>query len=1029
MSDVEQRVQALQWRLNQGEELEELLVTLEDIEGLTTQYPTQETYGLLTHAYRALADASSDDPGAARDIIEQRLLSWLVEPSLDEHANLARGDLGEILRQWLDQYPEEKRQELLFFILDTLVSALQTQPTQPLCWTISYLGYRRPDIVSHLWKIVYARDDELGDSALQTLGELQVQEVDRQHLLSELHRRIVLRVSHRLLGALAKLADVSTIPIIQQCLAHLSQQEMSTFIRPLTLRVLTSIADAHDRDSEVQQHVWQTIATVFDTAPESYSFDIYLGSETAPYCNVPEVPRALVQWLERHSDDSAHDIYRRYLLYVRLSECVRPHQLIELKRDNFSRALEFLLRDAVRDTKNTSLWATQESHSKEQAWKTLLYIGDAVALSPDVFDQAVAQETSGHLQGQIMKLLACFRWAHLPQQVLKWITERVDLKQENASKELPARRGAEYVARSAATREAFEALLSSGLTFQSSLLQETAETLASVALSLMQQGEPGIIAALLDSMEYGKEEHNRIAAMHALAWAANSGFLPRQQIARIIVAFRDQQRSDFERSRVAPILGAIPLSDIPSEMLELLRQVIQTGSTTLAVNALEALAHNGGLLQFPHMLETKLHLQRNGEQWNSLQAAEAKSGSIDIIGSLYSHAPSAFAPAVAALLQQAHLFELFPLLLRLDDMHRGEHQPLPAEVRDALTHCLMQVRNATYITPTQLLQTCAHLIPDVLATQAWESEWETWTPETRVSFAEAVGQGRYASETSQKQATQHLVHLLRDAHYKVRRAAYYSLTLIGTDTLWRLCLAWSYAPLMELRRRAAEALGWLPTEHESWPEIWNSLSQRLSADSDPLVREAISRAMSERRQRTWASDYLARCRNVYGKGNQELLAVWRYGHALTQTGDDKILAALQIDGTTLQLASHERRWIQWMINAMQEQWKKTMTIWPKPWFSWGGELVDRTASLTTSSQATFNGRCSLYKRDAIAETNRHAYWGGAFWLTEAESVPEKDTFTLNLSDGRQGQVTLVKAIHDEIWIVEGVGPLIERITS
>jgi hypothetical protein len=1029
MSDVEQRVQALQWRLHEDEELEELLETLQDIEELTTQHPTKETYGLLTHAYRALVDASSDDPGAAHDIIELRLLSWLVEPSPDEHANAARGDLGEILRQWLDQYPEEKRQELLFSILDTLVSALQKQPSQPLCWTISYLGYRRPDVVSQLWKIVHAQDDELGDAALQTLEELQVQEADRQHLLAELHRRVVLRVNHRLLGTLAKLADVSTIPIIQQCLAHLSQQEMTTFIRPLTLRVLTAIADTHDRDSEVQQHIWQTIATVFDAAPEHYSFDIYLGSETAPYCNDPEVPRALVRWLERHSDDAAPDIYRRYLLYVRLSECVRPRQLMESKRDTFSRALELVLRDAVRNTQNTSLWATQESHSKEQAWKTLLYIGDAVVLSPDVFDQAIAQETSGYLQGQIMKLLACFRWTHLPQQVLKWLTERVDLKQENASKELPPRRGAEYLARSAATREAFEALLSSGLTFQGSVLQETAETLASVALTLMREGEPGIVEALLDTMEYGKEEHNRIAAMHALSWAASSGYLPKHQIARIIVAFQDQQRSDFERSRVAPILGAIPRSDIPSEVLELLRYVIQTSPATLAAHALEALAHNGGLLQFPDMLETELSLHRNGEQWNYLQAAQAKSGRIDIIGSLYSHAPSSFAPAVAALLQQAQLFELVPLLLRLDDMHRDERQPLPGEVREALTHRLMRVRDATFITPTHLLQTCAHLIPDVLATHTWESEWETWTPETRVSFAEAVGQGRYASETSQQLATQHLVHMLRDAHYKVRRTPNRSLTLIGPETLWRLCLAWSYAPLMELRRRAAEALGWVSTEHESWSETWNSLHQRLSADADPLVREAIARAMNERRQRTWASEYLARYRSVYGKGNQEQLAIWRYGHALTQTGDDGTLAALQADGTTLQLAPHERRWIQWMISTMQEQWKKTMTTWPKPWFTWGGELVDMPASLTTSSQTTFGGICSFYKLDAVTETNRHAHWGGAFWSAGPALVSDQDSFTLHLSDGRQGQVTLVDAIRDDMWIVEGVGPLSERSTS
>lgn len=46
------------------------------------------------------------------------------------------------------------------------------------------------------------------------------------------------------------------------------------------------------------------------------------------------------------------------------------------------------------------------------------------------------QETSGFVRQEILDLLAYFYWKRLPEQVILWITDRIDLSQETAAQEL-----------------------------------------------------------------------------------------------------------------------------------------------------------------------------------------------------------------------------------------------------------------------------------------------------------------------------------------------------------------------------------------------------------------------------------------------------------------------------------------------------------------------------------------------------------------------------------------------------------------
>src|SRR5260370_2337368 len=140
-----------------------------------------------------------------------------------------------------------------------------------------------------------------------------------------------------------------------------------------------------------------------------------------------------------------------------------------------------------------------------------------------------------------MELLACFHWRHLPEEAVAWITERVDLHQDTASQELPFRRGAEHLARSSGTRQAFDALVAFGMTFDGEALRETVDALASVSLRLAKKGEPGIVETLLETMEHGEEERHRTAAMQALAWIASNDLFPPEHLPRILAVLQDDK--------------------------------------------------------------------------------------------------------------------------------------------------------------------------------------------------------------------------------------------------------------------------------------------------------------------------------------------------------------------------------------------------------------------------------------------------------------------------------------------------------
>jgi hypothetical protein len=1019
MNDQDLRIQTLQMRLSEAETSEQVLALLQEVHALIEEHPAKETYLLLEQSFRMLRDTTSDEPEEARTLIMEQLLPWLLMPNLPESASLVQSDCYDILQGWINQYPDPLRHSLLQASMDRVITALRTQPTQPICWIISTLGYRRPDLAAELWNVVKEHDDILGDTALRTLARIGVQDPEqRQRLLDAFHHRIANRITLPLLGGLSDLADTTTIPVIAQYLQHFPQatEEELPFARTLALKILADIADTHSINSHIQQTIWDTVVSLYLAAPERYVTDIGLNSQLVPRCNDPRIPQQLLQWLEQYPEDTERSRHTRYLFYLRLLECIRLQQLQGIPVVDVSPSTRLLYQDAQQDTKQTGLWATHAMYVKERAWDVLLYLGDPKVLLEKMFENAVVQETSGFVRQEILELLACFRWKRLPSQVITWITERVDLSKETAAQELAFRRSAEHLARSAQTPEAFEALLAFGMTFQGEAMRETANTLANVALGLVKRGEPGIIEKLVASLDKEKAERHRLAALQALLWIADSQLLPPEYQTQVTAALEEPQRTDLERSYLVHILGSLSSKTLIPGLFERLQRLADSRQPHTAISAVEELVHTGMVLKTPHLLEKYLPLHHTGAQWNCEPDPRMGYETVGLICSLYTQDPNSLAPAMAALLVLGEGIPFSLVLRALNEVHTRQDHPLSEEVRGALRSRLETLgQRRLFDASSDLLRTSARLVPQTLVEWPWEKQGRSLDPETRTTLAEVLGENM--PESTQQQRIRHLLRLTGDANFQVRRAAYRSLAQIAPTTLLQISITWAYASQMEWRRRAAEALNWLPAIEEYGPIAHRLLTTLLAYDAEPFVRHAVRYEQDGQQRRRWASDYLHLVRKAYGKSNKQRLLVWRYAHALAQIGNDTTITELQRDLDTKKLAPYERQWLSWILKHLQDQWKKTVEKWPKAWFAWDGEFIYERGSISVSEQGVLPGTFYLYPHEATGHPTVSHWWGTFFSETNLPWGQEKKG-EIVLSDSRRGKVEIVKQTEETGWQLE-----------
>ena len=1010
-------------RIYQAAGTQQLANVLEEIDQLASHgdLSAGNSFAAKLRAFVRLRELTIDNYTAGQQFINGQLapLCMLEEGNIPNDAHGWMHNLRQQLALWIDQYPEAQHVALRSDVLAVLEQELQRPDPSGVCATVAALGYRRETIVRALWDLVANRDSEIGDIALSTLAFLSSATSEYERLLSALHARLVQRCSLPIIGALSRLADPRSVPVVTRL--WLDRDSDSEYVQalPLAVRILTAVADRHDSDSELQVRIWSTIMALMEKYPNVLRGDLYLAGDVTPLCNNQHVVSTLLSWLTNDAGRSGGALYRRYLLLHRLQACIRPSQLLEWRDINDDVALAQLRQDVLDNTGTPGSAQTQEILLKEAALDIWLHVGSDTAMSP--LEDAVAGEDNHFVRQTILEYLACFRLDSLPPAVITWIGERPEPNEEDPSGFLAYRLAATEVARSAASHQAYDALSRFGLTTRGETLQKSVEALADVTRHLVGQGDISIIERTVDDVLGDVEPWQQTAAAYTLASLAEARLIPHETAAsvlsRLMTLITDEGRSAYERSLLLVAMTALQSGEFASEFWGVLHDWAIKREDWLGWRALEMLARYDHLHDLTGPLHLRLGLELKDGTFRYVPTTAASSWAAMLVGTLYRYHPQIFVSAIASMIEHSDSVTVAQILPQLLLAHRQNDNPVPAVLINGLLQ--RALRHQTPIAAeTDLFASLAALAPDVFGKYEWERAWANWIPDSRVTLAHALGGASYTDLSARSGAINHLAILIGDSQYAVRRAAYQGLSKLAPDLLQHLCSDWSYVQAIEARQRAAEASVWLAegADHDA-----SSIFGRLGSDEEPHVRDAAMRCRMERRRRTWAANYLATVLAVATASdtNAAVRRAWPYAQALIQVGNDECLDELREQLTTRVLPAHVRHWLRHVLSGLEDQWQSTTRAWPQPWLPWKGIIQEGQGEAILLTGRVFPIWYSLWQHPATEMGDRQT-WGGAAWTLPFGLADAR--FTLRLHDGNVAEVVLT-GNENGLALFVGRGPL------
>lgn len=1007
MQQMPENILTLKRRIDEADRSSDVVEVLDILGPLLVENSSQELYRLLIEAFQALRLHTSDHMTDGEHVIRTYLLDYLEKDS-DGPAfqKSATRQLRECLEEWMAQYPERDFAVLRQHILNDLIRRFETRPSLALCWTFAYIGYRDQQIVNMLWKYALHDEGEGGETALVTLTALGVPPSERPRLLEVLHQKIQVHVTQPLLVALYRLADSTSFSVVRDTYFRslaAPQTPVAYSEISFALTVLARIAETHDDEEELQDQIWKLIADQYDLNPQGVAYVVNLGGDIVSRCDSKHVVPIVLTWLGQATDEEKQQ-QRNPLLSYRLEECVRPRQVMSWQQVLIPTVVPILRQSACQDTQFVGRSATHEMHIKEAAWGILLRMGYAEAL--EWFEEAVSKETNPYLRGELCDLFACFRFEHLPNDVLVSLTERYDAKAADrtgkTSAEISVRLGAVKMAQSAASKQAFNALLECGLTFDGQPLLASVEALAEVACTLARSDENTFVVKQLVEIVI----HHSMPASHLAAARALETLTREQELAPSLL--NPLMNVLFAQQDLDPFLSSIILSTIalqqplPDALFPHLKQWAQERDDELALQSFSILAERGWLLTEKVLLQ-RLGVDRNEGEGVLPPLLNRLDWRSHVIGLLYLKQPETFAQMVSELIQTlpwASVVQLFGKLQAFVSDY--ENRRLSHEIIIALIERVQQ-RQTRMLAELDLIRLIARLIPEELALEPWDHCWRNWLPDARAILADVLGTLDKLSPAAERQRVKLLQMLMSDGQYLVRRAAYRGLQRCSPSTLQQWCWTWAFSDERHLRLYAAEAVAWLLHEGEQ-EKYYETLFHLLAADPEPEVRQTVLRTWQERRKRLWAQMYLAHVTQVT-QGNNEVLAAWAYAEALKRTGDDTTLQALRTVLSTHELPPHIRHWYQVILKETSEGWEKAMKKWPQPAKMWAGSLEVGHGVLLSLAGNSFSVRYTLWRDDPVSPSEA-ASWGGMLQGVIPPELLYDEHLSIQLEDGRRGSLLL-----------------------
>lgn len=939
------------------------------------------------------------------DEIESIILKYLLPDCLlfDEPSKQLISQHRDILGKWLDDLDDYGRNRIRSKAIDMVLPLLESSLPQTACWVISSIGYRDARIVRSLWKVVQNNDNEVGDIALSTLTWMGIPVSEKMIVLEELNSRAAKRFNTRLLWGIARLGDSSSSSVILEHWLSPQKRPELDVDSSLAFTALREIADANENNENLENFIWAECRKLVEQDPKTLYRKFDIGNVAAK-CNSAEVIPTLLHWHGQHLEWFEQPDWARYLVQDHLKKCVKPKQLEGWKQINDQVIFEFLRQSACKNTKDDSFFTTQEWMEKDSAWKTLLRAGYEDALH--WFDEAVANEEGRFNRKKIMDYLACFRIDPLPKNVIKWITEPYDDPGSGDGREISYRMAAVRIVRSTSTKAALETLLDFGFTYKGMIITASTDAVAEVAVTLIRQGNPTVVAHLVELFVNSSSYGQRLACISALEVIASfpenhQWLLP--QIERLIPLVYDENREQVERGMLLNTLGYLNEWTVPDYLLQDLVSWAYKADRWIGGGSLHILAHHGSLDKYPNLMQDALGLEPDGGHWRLSSNKVPFEWAPYIIGQLYHINPDAYQPAVVYLLAQE--WQAAVQIVRwLRATHGKEDQPIISQqIVEALIRRTNQLYSSFY-GETEVFDILSELSPKALVEYTWGEAITKWIPDTRVALANALGKAKVEGE-DQQACLSTLEILAEDSLYPVRRAAYRGLSKQSGNYLYSLCQSWLASPILKLNLRAAEACGWVENvEANNGMDGFEKIYQRCISHVEPKVRESVLRSWEEHRQRMWAKEYLEKIINVLGKDNLEILQTWCYGSALEQIGDDEIRDALIEHVSNSPLPPNVRFWIKSIIDELETNWKKTTQKWPDPWEDIRGAIEQGDGKLILEDNSEINIHYAIWQAPATTPREIHT-WGGVI-IAPFEHFIDLEKAIIEIKGHRRGNFIL-----------------------
>jgi hypothetical protein len=913
----------LEESLRKSSTIDEATQVLHEVTALEARQQLHAKTGLdlRRSAIMILRELTAESPGEAVTLIVNELVPLCVSGrSVQPEDNVyATYVFREMLADWLTQYPGDNGRVVRRSVLDALKSILSSADLEGACWTIAVVGYRREDVVENLWDIVRRRDDEVGDVALATLTSLGVPRDDQARVLQALHERVARRDNVALLGALRRMADPSSIEyLLRHWLIPDATGNLPDRARHY-IRVLADVADEHVDDPELQDRIWPSLQKLLVDQSDALDSALYLGNDVVPRVNAPGVIDFLIASFDQDETNERAAANRRYLLALRLTDCVRPRQLARWSELRYDEIRDVLRVQVCKDTADEGRSLTEEGTHKETAWGILLRLGDPYILTSDAFTHCVAGESNPYLRAHACESLACFRLDPLPPTLIAWVMDPHNQARIASDNELPWRSAAIEIVGNAPSRRSFDALRGFGFRIEDQVLQRSVDAISDQAYLLTRAGNEWPEDLLFESALQGPHLWHRSAAIEAIKDLATQELLSERRRGALLHLLDDADLPSFVRADVAETLGMLCVSH-PSvrEIKRLWVLARQQDDDVLRWGCLTALALLGTLAEDHDLLTSVLHLRLRAGSWRVLDNARLSASWVTVVGILYRENPRSFASAIATALSRGdwRVADQAARVVRAAQ-RRPSAVPVPRNVRTALLNCLEQ-DSIFGPPPESVVEVVADLLPDALATPVGMRRVERWPADTIASFAENVGRTRPLKPAALKRVTLLFLHLTNDPRYRVRRAGCQALARLTSATLESSCKLWMQSATPEERVKAAEASSWTRAD----------LVSDLRTDAEPTVRKAAERAMQQRRARGWAEEYLTQLESIGGQSNQEILDIWAYGEALVRIGDDECIHNLE-KLQALSRLPHGNYLLHRIRTGIQKRWDVVVRDWDK----------------------------------------------------------------------------------------------------